>query len=67
MDLCQPTDAVSKAVERSSLLTSMMVFVTSAAVVYHVTIGHGYTYFPKIWEPPQNFWCQKSEMKQVLY
>lgn len=67
MDLCQPTDVVSKAVKRSSLLTSVVACVASAAVVCHVTIGQGYTYFPKICEPPQNFWCQKSDMKQILY
>ena len=30
-----------------------------------VVLGHGWTNFPKIWEPPQIFGCHKGGMKYV--
>jgi len=27
----------------------------------------GCTYFPKIWEPPQNSRCHTGDMKQVMF
>jgi hypothetical protein len=37
------------------------------APLFKRCISQECTYFPKIWEPPPNFMCQKGDKKQVPY